>query len=670
MVAQATMCDIGAQRGLIASPSDSREPVAAVCVVRFGINLEVFASSRSHSREPLFWREELTFAAGRIDIRGPSLGAPSNEAAKRRSMLSVRVAAGCGGAQSLTCHHASPLDQQRRCGASGSPAASHEPAISSSLFCSSRRITAASLSSAPACWAIDGSVLSKNHGPYQNNKHDDKSNYRYYYGHRRLPYQQWQQQQHSCGIELRRKTRTRTWRGVECRLDASLFQMKRGAIGTKAVVRPRPAPAPAPLRLPVRSPLDEWMTNKMGCSFCNNARSVSTAATHGGDDEASLTADQQSVVGERLHVFSGDGADGCGWQAEMKKKVTKLDVRHASDQQRDGNDALGMSSSTSSVVPKMVPPPLLCMLAAGTLVATATLVASKHWVTAVAQIGAWVGTGIVGTRGWMGPGSELGPRALLMSLSLSGGLTSAGGGTGGSVGAIVQEKLRPVVQTAWTGLVAGCLHSLTGPDHLAALAPLTIGRSRGGSALLGALWGGGHGTGQMLLGALFVLFKDQLSHAMPALSRWSSSLVGLTLIAIGAVGLKEAAELRRAVASATGDNVETSAVLEVNDDGKNFGLATYCNGVVFGLQPDALMVILPAMALPSRASAAAFLVTFLLGTILAMSSYTACIGVVSRQLGHRMPWVTERLSVISSTIAIALGVTFVGTNLLQIRAIL
>ena len=47
------------------------------------------------------------------------------------------------------------------------------------------------------------------------------------------------------------------------------------------------------------------------------------------------------------------------------------------------------------------------------------------------------------------------------------------------------------LKSAWAGLLAGCLHTLTGPDHLAALAPLTVGPSRAQNALMGALWGCG-----------------------------------------------------------------------------------------------------------------------------------------------------------------------------------
>ena len=45
-----------------------------------------------------------------------------------------------------------------------------------------------------------------------------------------------------------------------------------------------------------------------------------------------------------------------------------------------------------------------------------------------------------------------------------------------------------------TGLIAGALHVLAGPDHLAAIAPIAI-KSRAKGASVGASWGWGHGLG-------------------------------------------------------------------------------------------------------------------------------------------------------------------------------
>ena len=42
---------------------------------------------------------------------------------------------------------------------------------------------------------------------------------------------------------------------------------------------------------------------------------------------------------------------------------------------------------------------------------------------------------------------------------------------------------------------------------------------------------------------------------------------------------------------------------------KGFGLAgTYATGIIYGLQPDALFVIVPALALPTKLAAGAYMV--------------------------------------------------------------
>ena len=57
------------------------------------------------------------------------------------------------------------------------------------------------------------------------------------------------------------------------------------------------------------------------------------------------------------------------------------------------------------------------------------------------------------------------------------------------------------------------------PPPSQALTPLTIGRPRFAAALLGALWGLGHSTGQMLIGLAFALLKEQFTDLVPLLSK-------------------------------------------------------------------------------------------------------------------------------------------------------
>ncbi|XP_027355590.1 uncharacterized protein LOC113865324 [Abrus precatorius] len=230
--------------------------------------------------------------------------------------------------------------------------------------------------------------------------------------------------------------------------------------------------------------------------------------------------------------------------------------------------------------------------------------------------------------------------------------------SGGPAAAAVGGKLirTELLNSAWTGFFAGCLHTLSGPDHLAALAPLSIGRTRMESAAVGALWGCGHDAGQVIFGLLFLLLKDRLH--IEVIRTWGTRVVGLTLLVIGAMGIKEASEVPTPCVALENGECDVS-VYESHDNPivgkKKIGFATFATGIVHGLQPDALMMVLPALALPSRIAGAAFLIMFLLGTVVAMGCYTVFIGSCSQALKDRVPRITEKLTWASSLVAIALG---------------
>ena len=291
------------------------------------------------------------------------------------------------------------------------------------------------------------------------------------------------------------------------------------------------------------------------------------------------------------------------------------------------------------------------------------------------------------------------------------------------------------LKSAWAGLLAGCLHTLTGPDHLAALAPLTVGPSRAQNALMGALWGCGHNTGQMLFGLAFVLLKDRLPIDMEIIGQWGQGIVGGTLVIIGIMGWWEARAMARGESSHShshshglpfgigkdmfgdghthshshshddGDavanlrfahahaesgvsnerNADNSA-LDVDVDAEarsesskasstspvdsleeearkrkkdgSFLSWTYITGTIHGLQPDALLLLLPAFALP-RLQAVAFLGTFFVGTVVAMGTYTACLGAGTSALQKHNPKAVSLVSGISSAVAVAIGVAFI-----------
>lgn len=188
-----------------------------------------------------------------------------------------------------------------------------------------------------------------------------------------------------------------------------------------------------------------------------------------------------------------------------------------------------------------------------------------------------------------------------------------------------------------------------------ALTPLTIGRNRFSASLLGSLWGLGHSTGQLVLGLAFVLLKAQFTMFLPFLERWAGTIVGLTLLTIGGLGIYESvfeqdegesddeATLRDITAKADSGEVKAAA-------------ATFGTGVLYGLQPDSLFVIIPALALPSTFAAFSYCMMFVIGTVLAMGGYTLFLGTASEELCRDRPWLQQNLSVVASCVAILVGI--------------
>jgi ABC-type nickel/cobalt efflux system permease component RcnA len=85
-----------------------------------------------------------------------------------------------------------------------------------------------------------------------------------------------------------------------------------------------------------------------------------------------------------------------------------------------------------------------------------------------------------------------------------------------------------------TGLTASMAHVISGPDHLAAVTPLSI-ENRSRAWLVGLSWGIGHTLGMLGIGLIFILFKEYIR--MDLVSRYSDQLVGGILIGIGLWGL-------------------------------------------------------------------------------------------------------------------------------------
>lgn len=206
---------------------------------------------------------------------------------------------------------------------------------------------------------------------------------------------------------------------------------------------------------------------------------------------------------------------------------------------------------------------------------------------------------------------------------------------------------------AGLGLVVGMLHTLAGPDHLAALAPLVVGKRR--STLmafgLGALWGSGHAVGQLIIGAVCIAINVGLLQGSVAarLEALSPMLVGGALVTLGGMGLREACRYQM-----------SEQTIDYGSDKKGegqFRRATFATGVLHGLSPDAILFVAPALALP-RLMGVFHVAGVVVGTLLSMGCVTACLGALSR----RAPKL-EIISAGASSLALVLGVAIIGAEL-------
>ena len=93
------------------------------------------------------------------------------------------------------------------------------------------------------------------------------------------------------------------------------------------------------------------------------------------------------------------------------------------------------------------------------------------------------------------------------------------------------------------GVFAGGLHSVTGPDHLAALLPICIGKRWWLSIYTGLYWGLGHGIGAALVGALAFAVRGALN--VDLFSTYMEAAVGISIMVIGLSGIAEAREWSR-----------------------------------------------------------------------------------------------------------------------------
>lgn len=216
-----------------------------------------------------------------------------------------------------------------------------------------------------------------------------------------------------------------------------------------------------------------------------------------------------------------------------------------------------------------------------------------------------------------------------------------------------------------TGLIAGIIHVWSGPDHLAAVAPLAL-RARIRPWAAGIRWGLGHSSGVAIVALVALALRGVLPVA--ALSHWGERLVGVTLIGIGAWGLRTAFRLEvhahRHVHDGEGHihaHVHTGRAPHQQPESHVHSHAALGVGILHGVAGSShFLGVLPALALPTTTQAVGYVLAFGLGTIGAMGAFAHLIGRLAAHPTFNSTQAYRRLMIVCATLAIAVGAVWLG----------
>jgi hypothetical protein len=189
--------------------------------------------------------------------------------------------------------------------------------------------------------------------------------------------------------------------------------------------------------------------------------------------------------------------------------------------------------------------------------------------------------------------------------------------------------------TLVSGALAGLVHVLAGPDHLAAVAPMAIADGRRGW-YAGFTWGVGHTSGVVTVAALAVLLRDVLP-PIEIISAWSERLVGAALIAVGLWALRHALRIGKAThvhGGAVHEHVHVRRGALARRLGHSH--ASFLMGLLHGIAGSShFLGVLPALALPTRTASFVYIAAFGVGSIAAMSGFGAVMGLAPGPRTHR-----------------------------------
>jgi hypothetical protein len=217
------------------------------------------------------------------------------------------------------------------------------------------------------------------------------------------------------------------------------------------------------------------------------------------------------------------------------------------------------------------------------------------------------------------------------------------------------------------GLFAGVLHVWSGPDHLAAIAPLAARRSER-AWIPGVRWGFGHSAGVAVIGLLSLWLRDLLP--VEWLSSWGERMVGVMLVGIGIWGMRKAMS-NKVHAHEHEHDGDRHVHVHVHSHGHSekkvvahqHTHAAFGIGILHGLAGSSHFIgVLPILAFPTKMQAAAYLAAFGLGTIISMATFSSAIGWLATRCSFGGAKIYRRMMTCCSLGAMAVGCFWLVTS--------
>jgi ABC-type nickel/cobalt efflux system permease component RcnA len=221
---------------------------------------------------------------------------------------------------------------------------------------------------------------------------------------------------------------------------------------------------------------------------------------------------------------------------------------------------------------------------------------------------------------------------------------------------------------AVTGLIAGMVHVWSGPDHLAAIAPLAVRRPQR-PWLPGVRWGVGHSAGVAAVGLLSLWLRDALP--VEWLSSWGERLVGVLLVGIGLWGMRRAFQNKIHTHEHEHDgNRHVHVHVHAHKVSQEHSRAAHRHthaafgvGILHGLAGSShFLGVLPVLAFPTMTQAVGYLLAFGAGTVLSMAFFSSAVGLVAHRCSIGGDRAYRNLMSICSVGAMSVGCFWLVTS--------